>query len=90
MISNEYVAQVELLLKVLPIVNKFNCFALKGGSAINLFFRNMPRLNVDIDLAYLPIEDRTSTFKNINKALKEIIAYCLNRTTRHVFYLFPS
>ncbi|MHB1680927.1 MAG: nucleotidyl transferase AbiEii/AbiGii toxin family protein [bacterium] len=74
MISEDYLVQVELLLKILPIVNKFDCFALKGGTAINLFFRNMPRLSVDIDLAYLPIENRISTFENINKALKEMSA----------------
>ena len=53
-----YTEQVDLLLDVLPVVNKFECFALKGGTAINLFIRNMPRLSVDIDLAYLPIESR--------------------------------
>ena len=34
------------------------CFALKGGTAINLFHDNMPRLSVDIDLTYVPMEDR--------------------------------
>lgn len=74
MISKGYIAQLELLLKILPIVNECDCFALKGGTAINLFFRNMPRLSVDIDLVYLPIEDRVSTFANINKALREMAA----------------
>ena len=72
MISKEYVAQVQLLLRVLPIVNKFDCFALKGGTAINLFYRNMPRLSVDIDLVYLPIENRSTTFTNINHALRNM------------------
>ncbi|MCL4546905.1 MAG: nucleotidyl transferase AbiEii/AbiGii toxin family protein [Deltaproteobacteria bacterium] len=74
MISKDYLVQVELLLKILPIVNKFDCFALKGGTAINLFFRNMPRLSVDIDLVYLPIDNRASTFININKSLEEMSA----------------
>lgn len=42
--------QVEVLLNVLPEVAKEKCFALHGGTAINLFIRNMPRLSVDIDL----------------------------------------
>ncbi len=50
--------QVQLLVQLLPLVAKQPCFALKGGTAINLFVRDMPRLSVDIDLAYLPVEDR--------------------------------
>lgn len=45
-----YKSQVKLLLDVLPLVSKEPCFALHGGTAINLFIRNMPRLSVDIDL----------------------------------------
>lgn len=54
--SSTYFKQVELLLRVLPFINEQACFALKGGTAINLFVRDMPRLSVGIDLAYLPIE----------------------------------
>lgn len=43
-----------------------------GGTAINLFIRNMPRLSVDIDLTYLPIEDRSTTIENIAQALNRI------------------
>ena len=64
-----YQEQVALLVKVLPLVAEEKCFALHGGTAINLFVRNMPRLSVDIDLTYLPIEDRPSTLKNISEAL---------------------
>lgn len=54
MIDNKpYKKQVTLILRVLPIVAQESCFALKGGTAINLFIRNMPRLSVDIDLAAL-------------------------------------
>lgn len=67
--SRGYLAQVELLLKVLPIINEQDCFALKGGTAINLFIRNMPRLSVDIDLSYLPIEPRDVFLKNMTSAL---------------------
>jgi predicted nucleotidyltransferase component of viral defense system len=64
--------QVRLLISVLPIVAKEQCFALKGGTAINLFFRDMPRLSVDIDLAYLPIQNREESLENIDLAFKRI------------------
>lgn len=67
--SRGYLAQVELLLQILPIINMQDCFALKGGTAINLFVRDMPRLSVDIDLTYLPIEPREQFLKNISITL---------------------
>ena len=68
--DNRYYRQMHLLVRVLPYVASEDCFALKGGTAINLFLRDMPRLLVDIDLAYLPIaEYQTSTaaFRNSPK-----------------------
>ena len=59
MASKVFEAQVTLLVRVLPSVAAETCFALKGGTAINLFIRDLPRLSVDIDLIYLPIEDQT-------------------------------
>lgn len=53
--DSPYFAQVRLLVAVLPIVARERCFALKGGTAINLLVRDMPRLSVDIDLAFLTI-----------------------------------
>jgi predicted nucleotidyltransferase component of viral defense system len=67
-----YRQQVALLLSVLPEVAKEKCFALHGGTAINLFVRDMPRLSVDIDLTYLPIEDREASLKHIAEALGRI------------------
>lgn len=67
-----YRQQVSLLLSVLPEVAKEKCFALHGGTAINLFIRDMPRLSVDIDLTYLPIEDRETSLKNIAESLGRI------------------
>ena len=64
--------QVRLLISVLPFVAKEKCFALKGGTAINLFIRDMPRLSVDIDLAYLPIQDRETSLNEIDVAMKRI------------------
>ena len=48
------------------------CFALKGGTAINLFIRDLPRLSVDIDLAYLPVADRAESLDDIDAALRRI------------------
>ena len=62
-----YKNQVALLLEVLPVLNDFKCFALKGGTAINLFIHDMPRLSVDIDLTYLPIESRDIFLQNIQE-----------------------
>ncbi len=72
MISNAYRAQVDLLLQVLPHVMKEEAFALKGGTAINLFVRDMPRLSVDIDLTWLPFDDRTTALDGITDALRRV------------------
>lgn len=74
MTRNHYKKQVALLLNVLPEVAKENCFALHGGTAINLFIRDMPRISVDIDLTYLIVEDRSLSLKNIAAALERIKA----------------
>lgn len=70
--DNPFTRQVRLLVALLPSVAKQPCFALKGGTAINLFVRDMPRLSVDIDLAYLPLEDRDASLTGIDMALGEI------------------
>ncbi|MBW8333994.1 MAG: nucleotidyl transferase AbiEii/AbiGii toxin family protein [Prolixibacteraceae bacterium] len=72
MIDPKYKTQVDLLLQTLPYVAKEKIFALKGGTAINLFVRSMPRLSVDIDLTYLPIDDRETALKNISDGLARI------------------
>jgi len=64
--------QVLLLLSVLPHLTSEKKFALKGGTAINFFLRDMPRLSVDIDLTYLPIEDRTASLAAIGTSLETI------------------
>lgn len=68
-----YIEQVRLLMRTLPSIAEEKVFALKGGSAINLFYRNMPRLSVDIDLVYLPVEDRETSLRNIDDALNRIV-----------------
>jgi predicted nucleotidyltransferase component of viral defense system len=67
-----YRRQVALLIRVLPLVTAEACFALKGGTAINLFIRDLPRLSVDIDLTYLPVAPRPQSLTDINGAMKRI------------------
>lgn len=70
--NSPYYKQVSLLIRTLPFVAAEDCFALKGGTAINLFVHNFPRLSIDIDLAYLPMEERTDALVNVRAALKRI------------------
>jgi len=67
--DSRYEAQVRLLIRCLPEISKHSCFALKGGTAINLFVRDMPRVSVDIDLTYLPLKPRDEALTEINDAL---------------------
>ena len=67
-----YDQQVRLLVRVIPLLETETAFALKGGTAINLFVRDMPRLSVDIDLTYLPVEDRATSLAAIDAALKRL------------------
>ncbi len=74
---DQYQGQVRLLMRLLPIVAQESCLALKGGTAINLFVRNLPRLSVDIDLMYLPMHDRPKALAEIDAAMKRIKAAAL-------------
>lgn len=67
-----YYKQVQLLVRVLPLLNSEKCFALKGGTAINLFYRELPRLSVDIDLLYLPSKTREDSLIEIRAALTRL------------------
>jgi predicted nucleotidyltransferase component of viral defense system len=69
MFSPQYEAQTELLIHCIPEVSKHPCFALKGGTAINLFLRDMPRVSVDIDLTYLPLKPRDESLREIEQTL---------------------
>lgn len=78
-----YRQKVSLLLKILPFVTDEDCFAIHGGTAINLFVKNLYRLSVDIDVTYIPIEDRKTSLMRINEALVRI-ADRVKRTFRDV------
>lgn len=73
-VNEAYRAQVALLMRILPLVAAEDCFALKGGTAINLFVRDLPRLSVDIDLTYLPVANRADSLAGIDAAMKRIEA----------------
>ncbi|MFN7096733.1 MAG: nucleotidyl transferase AbiEii/AbiGii toxin family protein [Gammaproteobacteria bacterium] len=68
----QYLSQVKLLLTVIPLLNQVPEFALKGGTAINLYLKNMPRLSVDIDLTYLSLLSRQESIEGINNGLKKL------------------
>lgn len=72
MIDPAYRRQADLVLQALPIVAREQVFALKGGTAINLFVRDLPRLSVDIDLTYLPLKPRTAALAEMKAALGRI------------------
>lgn len=72
MFDSKYIEQVHLLLSCIPAVSQQECFALKGGSAINLFVHDMPRASVDIDLTYLPLVARDEALTGIEDALLSI------------------
>jgi predicted nucleotidyltransferase component of viral defense system len=71
--DKSYADTVRLLLTVAPDVFANDIFAMKGGTAINLFVQNMPRLSVDIDVAYLPWHvPRDEALRAINQELAAI------------------
>lgn len=70
--SELYRRQAALLIRTIPLVAAETCFALKGGTAINLFVRDMPRFSVDIDLTYLPIAGRAASLKEIDAGMRRI------------------
>jgi hypothetical protein len=49
-----YVRTVQLLLDAAPAVFETASFAMKGGTALNLFVQDMPRLSADIDVVFVP------------------------------------
>ncbi|WP_288670371.1 nucleotidyl transferase AbiEii/AbiGii toxin family protein [uncultured Alistipes sp.] len=71
--EDSYKKQTSLLLDLLPEIAKEDVFALHGGTAINLFCLNMPRLSVDIDLTYIQAsDDRNADLREIRSALERV------------------
>ena len=67
--DRRYTDRVRLLVEILPVLAQEPRFALKGGTAINLFEHDLPRLSVDIDLAWLPVHDYAEDAELIAEAL---------------------
>ena len=65
--TNRFYAQARLAAEILPYVTHPDVFVLKGGTHINLFCRDLPRLSVDIDLVF------TGPGGSSDKATKEIL-----------------
>lgn len=72
--NEAYRNQVALLIRVMPLVFKIKDFAVHGGTAINLFHRNLNRYSVDIDITYIHIADRETSLRAINAHLATLKA----------------
>ena len=70
--DSRYAERVKLLVEILPTLAEEKRFALKGGTAINLFEHDLPRLSVDIDLTWLPVGDFANDTREISAALEAI------------------
>ncbi|MDP8269365.1 MAG: nucleotidyl transferase AbiEii/AbiGii toxin family protein [Candidatus Tenebribacter davisii] len=82
MMQSQYFKQANLLIRILPFLARESDFALKGGTALNFFIRNFPRLSVDIDITYLPINKRETAFQKI--------ALMLLRYSTYIKKIFPN
>lgn len=73
--NQAYLDTARLLTQVAQLVFADETFALKGGTAINLFVRDMPRLSVDLDVVFpdhtLP---REQALKRIDEAMRQAAA----------------
>lgn len=64
-----FLKQSRLLLRILPMIKEYSHFALKGGTALNFFIQDLPRLSVDIDLTYIPINSRQTALREITSSM---------------------
>ena len=73
MMDKAYIEIVRLLLESAPAIFAEPSFAMKGGTAINLFIEAMPRLSVDIDVVFTNHQaTRTEALKSISLALEAV------------------
>ena len=75
--NDSYRHHVTLLIKIMPSVYKIKDFAVHGGTAINLFYKDMPRYSVDIDLTYTKLAEREESFLAIIQHFQELKAFNL-------------
>ena len=81
MMDTGYFQRANAVVDLLPYVAGVSDFALKGGTALNYFYWNVPRISVDIDLTFIPILERTESIQRISDHLKEIMTR-LNKLPR--------
>ena len=74
MYSRAVSQQAQVLTDIMPFVRAEERFALKGGTALNFFWFNLPRLSVDLDLVYLPVSPRPTFLMETGQALHRIAA----------------
>lgn len=77
--DKRYTDRVQLLVDVLPTLSTEPRFALKGGTAINLFEHDLPRLSVDIDVTWLPVQEFTEDARQITTALEQLATVLRSR-----------
>lgn len=70
--NERYRKQVALLIRMMPLIFRVKDFAIHGGTALNLFHRNMERYSVDIDITYIPLRGRRSSLNEINNHLSTL------------------
>ena len=70
--NEDYIEQSRLVLRVLPLIKKYPHFCLKGGTALNFFVQDLPRLSVDIDLSYIPINNRITALTDITSSMESL------------------
>jgi len=74
-VNQFYIDAARLLIQAAPVVFESGVFALKGGTAINLFVRDMPRLSVDLDLVFPDHSlTREQALAQINEAVRQASA----------------
>ncbi len=74
-----YTETVQLLIDIAPFIFASGAFVLKGGTAINLFVQDMPRLSVDLDLVYRDgAKPRDEALKDIHHQL-DLVRQTLNK-----------
>ena len=87
--TDRFKKQVHLLISVIETVLDDRRYALNGSTAINLFYRDLPRYSVDIDLCYLPLEDRATSMTNMHTILQKIAAKIKKSPDLNVVSLHP-
>ena len=71
--NDAYTATVRQLLDIAPVVFESPHFAIKGGTALNLFLHDQPRLSVDIDVVFTEHTlDRATALQAISSELRMI------------------